>query len=108
MNAGNFPVPGGAVFSRRCRVHQTPCAHGGISQVNLVERCDVAESARHQGGEIEASDGGSEVPERVASFVTVRRGIRCRTGADAVENDYRRASQLILRSSIEGVGCAAR
>ena len=53
-----------------------------------LERLDVPEPERLEIGQVEASDGASDVPERVRAFVSPLGSIRQLTRANGIEHDH--------------------
>jgi hypothetical protein len=108
VNAGNFPMSGGAVLPRRSGIHQTPCASRLASGVRAFERHNVSEPALRQVGKIEAPNSRRDVAECVTPGVAICFRVRRRAGTDTIEDDYRGAFQLILRSNSDRVANEVR
>jgi hypothetical protein len=96
MNAGDFPVPGRAVLSRRCRSHASPRACCVATRRDAFERFDVPQSESLEPRQLEATDFARDVAERITSDVAVIKSVRRFADSDAVQNYDRRSLQVRL------------
>jgi len=94
MNAGDFPVTGGAVLTGRCRSHTTPRARGIAALRQPFERLDIAEPKSFQPRQLQSTTGAGEIAQRVAALIAVTIGVGRLTDPDAVKDYDRRTSQL--------------
>ena len=87
-DAHQLPVTGGRVLALRALEQATrDCGRARLRRAAL-ERLDVAEAERLEIGQVEASDGASDVPERVRAFVPPLGSVRQLSRADGIEHDH--------------------
>src|SRR5256714_4708066 len=87
VHARNFPMSRCAVFARRGRPHASPRASRVAARRDAFDRSDIAQAESLQSWKLEPSKGARDVPECVASGITVIRSIGRFADADSIE-DY--------------------
>ncbi len=94
LDARDFPMSGGRVFSLRRRLHPPiAAAHGRAGLAQHIAAHHLAQPEGAQRGQLEAGVALEDVAERVGPLVAIFRRIRRSSHSSAVENDYERPHQ---------------
>ena len=95
MNAHHLPMSGGGVFARRRQRASSESRGGPVDGPDVRQRLQIAQAELREIRQVQLA-GASDIAQRVAARVAIRRRIRHLADADAVQHDPDDATETEL------------